>query len=175
MIKKISGIYLIKCKANGIVYVGSTVDIKFRWGQHKRSFRRNSIQSNRHLQKDWNEFGEEQFEFSIIEEYDLESGNIEELEKIEQHWIDFYKSDNREFGYNVKGAGNTIHSEETKSLMSKAHKGKVISKQTKEKMKQGHIKNGCVSLKLKSPSLKTRSLSVGGLKKRSNKKKKEVE
>ena len=55
MIKKISGIYLIKCKANGIVYVGSTVDIKFRWGQHKRSFRRNSIQSNRHLQKDWNE------------------------------------------------------------------------------------------------------------------------
>jgi len=62
-IKK-SGIYKIINKVNGKYYIGSSNDIKGRWSEHK-----NDLKANRHdndyLQKSWNKYGEENFEFEV--------------------------------------------------------------------------------------------------------------
>jgi group I intron endonuclease len=61
-----SGIYTIKNKANGKLYVGSAVDIDHRWRTHKSNLR-NKKHGNRYLQSAWNKYGEDCFEFCIIE------------------------------------------------------------------------------------------------------------
>lgn len=70
-----------------------------------------------------------------------------EAESKEIELIAFYKSDKRQFGYNIQHGGNSIgkHSEETKRKIGSANKGnktwngKHHSKETKEKMSEIHI------------------------------------
>ena len=62
----------------------------------------------------------------------------EELNKIETFWIDKLNARNRKFGYNIQRGGNGIgkHSEETKKLLSEAHKGKKHTLESIEKMRK---------------------------------------
>ena len=81
----------------------------------------------------------------------------EEAENIEIELIAKYKSNQREFGYNIDNGGKTIgtHSEETKRKISKAskgfkhsdevkkrlseiNKGRVISEETRQKMRENN-------------------------------------
>lgn len=63
----IQGIYSIKCKANGKVYIGKSVSIPIRWSAH-----RNLLEMGRHintyLQKDYILYGKSCFEFLVEEE-----------------------------------------------------------------------------------------------------------
>lgn len=77
-----SGIYSISNTINGKLYVGSTNNISVRWNKHRALLRHNKHQ-NTHLQSAWNKYGEESFEFSIIEECSIES-----LIEREQYFID---------------------------------------------------------------------------------------
>lgn len=64
---KISGIYIILNKVNNKWYVGSSRDIiGDRWPSHKRQLRRD-IHYNPYLQNAWNKYGEENFEFHVVE------------------------------------------------------------------------------------------------------------
>lgn len=76
-----SGIYVIRHTA-GRSYVGSSVDIGRRWDLH-----RSQLRSGKHhcvkLQRAWNKYGEQAFEFSVLEHADHER-----LIEREQHWID---------------------------------------------------------------------------------------
>src|SRR3989304_1436717 len=65
--KKISGIYKIINKTNGKYYVGSSNDIIGRWFTHKSQLNRNN-HCNPHLQRAWNKYGKDNFEFIIVEE-----------------------------------------------------------------------------------------------------------
>jgi predicted GIY-YIG superfamily endonuclease len=64
--EKISGIYKIINKTNGKYYVGSSRNIEKRWNTHKRSLRKNN-HHNEYLQRAWNKYGENAFDFVIVE------------------------------------------------------------------------------------------------------------
>lgn len=61
-------VYSIKCLINNKVYIGSTKNYKQRFIQHKTAFD-GRTHHNLPLLKDWVKYGEEQFEFSILEIY----------------------------------------------------------------------------------------------------------
>jgi group I intron endonuclease len=62
-----AGVYIIRCKVTGKVYVGSSKNIQARWQGHKVSIKRGKHHS-RKLQEDWNKYGENAFEFEIVKE-----------------------------------------------------------------------------------------------------------
>ena len=63
---KVSGIYKIINKVNGKYYVGSSNDIIDRWRAHRRELRYGN-HVNDHLQKSWNKYGKQSFDFIIVE------------------------------------------------------------------------------------------------------------
>lgn len=122
------GIYIIKNITNGKVYIGSTFDtFQKRWGNHIRKLR-NNTHPNEHLQNAFNLYLEESFIFSIIEEIKDDSIILDR----EKHYIEEYKSSNREFGYNIEADPHKhIVTEETKQKISNTLKegyktGKII-------------------------------------------------
>lgn len=155
-ILKNCGIYIIQNLVNGNIYVGSSSNIKRRFSQHKSTLRHNT-HKNKHLQNAWNKYGEENFEFVVIEHHSYP----EKILGRENKCIRLYKPE-----YNnirVNSEGRFVHSEETKrkiGLKSKEkfiknpalkqqlidlHKGKdpwnkgkkgIYSKETLEKMSQ---------------------------------------
>ena len=60
-----SGIYTVRNKTNGNRYVGSAVNIKRRWSQHKSALRKGTHE-NGHLQRAWNKYGKSAFEFEVF-------------------------------------------------------------------------------------------------------------
>jgi group I intron endonuclease len=114
---KISGIYKILNKANGKYYVGSSIDLNKRWSSHKKSLIRNK-HPNIHLQRAWNKYGMDNFEFGI-----LEYVNENDLLKHEQKYLE----DEDENRYNIcRTAGNTLGikaSSETRLKMSLQRRG----------------------------------------------------
>lgn len=110
-------IYGIVNKINGHKYVGSAVNFYKRKTLHLRQLKKNEHHSV-YLQRAWNRYGEDVFEFIILEKVDKK----EELLIREQWWID---NSNNE--YNVcKVAGSSLgvkRSEETKEKCRLSHLG----------------------------------------------------
>lgn len=94
MIKELPGIYKIINKLNNKFYIGSAVNLSLRWCQHKYLLKLNK-HNNSHLQRAWNKYGEENFEFQVLEYCEKN----ETLDK-EQRWIDI--TDACAFGYNQR-------------------------------------------------------------------------
>lgn len=112
------GIYCIKNKTNGKLYIGSSINIDKRFREHK-----NSLKANKHhsiyLQRSWNNGNE--FEFKVIEVVN----EAEKLIEREQYYIN--KFDSYKNGYNMcpiagrpKGLKHTLQSRKN---MLEAHKG----------------------------------------------------
>ena len=159
-----SGIYSITNINSGKVYYGSSKNINFRWNCHKSKLRRN-IHDNPHLQSSWNKYGESKFIFKIEERLP-----VEELQKIEQHYLDWCKlfpiwSYNMGFDAISSRRNSTPgpRSEETKKRISNSMKGekaywfgKNLSNKTKEKISK-KLKGQIISDEIKrkiSKSLK---------------------
>lgn len=62
-----SGVYQIVHKPSGNRYVGSSKNIRSRWNEHKSLLRRNIHPSPR-FQNTWNKYGENEFEFIVLQE-----------------------------------------------------------------------------------------------------------
>lgn len=60
------GVYQIRNRANGKVYIGSAVSIWVRWLTHRSELRR-GVHHCPPLQRAWDKYGEDQFEFSVLE------------------------------------------------------------------------------------------------------------
>lgn len=60
------GVFLIKNRVNGKVFIGNSTDLKAVWFAQKLKLNV-GMHPNNDLQKDWNEFGEENFEYKILE------------------------------------------------------------------------------------------------------------
>ncbi len=97
-----SGIYKITNKITGKFYIGSTKDIDKRWYDHKRELQLN-IHKNPKLQHSWNFYGEDKFEFLILEE--IEPDQIKLFER-EQYYLDTFKPHMRGIGYNISSTAN---------------------------------------------------------------------
>jgi group I intron endonuclease len=91
----ISGVYMIKNIVNGYIYIGSAIDIRQRWALHKYSLRRNT--SMKILQEAWNQYGEQNFEFFIIQQTINDETIIGETE---QYYIDMLEPYKKNIGYN---------------------------------------------------------------------------
>lgn len=113
------GVYQIKNLVNNKIYIGSTkVSFKGRLKEHLSQLRR-GIHSNLYIQEDWDQFGEDNFEFSIIEV--LEDGG--KIFDREQYYIDNTRCLDRQFGYNIDPEVHRIfRSEETNEKISKTLK-----------------------------------------------------
>jgi group I intron endonuclease len=133
---QLSGIYCILCVANNKKYIGSSCHIERRWGTHKAQLRNNKHR-NIHLQNAWNKYGENQFEFSIVEFIPIEL-----LLDAEQKYLDDVKVNQISyFNINIEAEAarrGAKHSEATKAKMSLAKqlKRKPLTDKTKQKISQ---------------------------------------
>ncbi len=89
------GIYKIENLIDGKIYIGSSVNIENREYKHFWMLNKN-IHDNNHLQNIFNKIGRKNFKFEIIEECE-----ITHLIDRENHYINIYKSNKQEFGYNM--------------------------------------------------------------------------
>lgn len=142
--KKKCGIYCIENTVNNKKYIGQSVNIYYRWREHRYDLRHN-IHFNIHLQNAWNSYKEENFRFYILEECQEECLNDREI-----YYISKFHSNDKDFGYNIElgghekavyteeyrrsisqkmsGEGNPFygkhHTEETRKYLSEINKGK---------------------------------------------------
>jgi group I intron endonuclease len=89
-----SGIYTITNIINNKIYIGYTINFLQRWSVHKHELKRN-IHHNIHLQNAWNKYGEEAFEFEILEECEEQF-----LVSEEHYWCTILNTHNDKYGYN---------------------------------------------------------------------------
>ena len=64
-----SGIYKIYCKSEDKSYIGKSINIEERWKQHLYELKKGNHINNK-LQKVFNKYGKDNFEFSILKEID---------------------------------------------------------------------------------------------------------
>lgn len=152
---KRTGIYAIRNKITGKAYIGQTAmnfgdrrDCNFAKLRHNKH-------DNHNLQEDFNKYGENNYEFVVLEEL-FDCSSIDEREKF---WISRYKEEKLSYNISEGGKGalgvhlsdetkrkigekNRINmlgrkaSPETKVKMSKTRLGKRHSEATKEKLRQ---------------------------------------
>ena len=96
--EKICGIYRIENLVNHKSYIGQSIDIYNRWIEHKWELN-NERHNNKHLLRSWYKYGEDKFEFTIVE-----ICNENELNEQEIYWIDYY--DAYHHGYNQTKGGD---------------------------------------------------------------------
>lgn len=115
---------------NGKVYIGITQQtLKRRWqkglGYKKQLFVFNAIKK----------YGWENVKHEII----FENLSKKDAEQKEKELISLYKSNNRQYGYNIENGGNVNKvSAETKEKLRKAHTGKTLSEEHKKKLSIAH-------------------------------------
>ena len=127
-------VYIHRNKINGKRYVGITSNLKLRWrnggGYRPQPYFWKAIQK----------YGWDNFEHEII----LTNETFEYACAVEKCLIKHYKTKDPQYGYNLtnggEGVAGWIPTEETRKKMSESHKGKVLSKTTKQilsKMRTG--------------------------------------
>ena len=120
-----TGVYMIRNIVNGKVYIGSSVNVERRFGDHRRSLRRGT-HTSRYLQNAWNKHGEQSFVFVAKTECEEAC-----LLDVEQEYMDLYLSYDSDCGYNIcEKAGRppprkgVPKSQETRRRMSEAAKSR---------------------------------------------------
>lgn len=166
------GIYKIENIINNKIYIGSTKkSFKIRFNAHKNLLRRNKHE-NPILQNSWNKYGEDNFVFSVL--FEFENISEKDLLLLEKKEIEKHKSNNRLLGYNICNVGKsrigTKWSEESKKkrmgdgnpMFGKGHLrigklnpmfGKSLTKEHKQKMSKSltGIKKPIIGEKLSKP------------------------
>ena len=100
---KPSGVFRIKNLANGKVLLGSSLNLEGPLNKHRFMLKINS-HPNTELQRDWNEFGPDQFNFEILETIPIKDDpnfNLkDELTLLEEIWLEKLQPFG-EHGYNA--------------------------------------------------------------------------
>lgn len=120
---------------NGKAYIGQSVNIDKRWKEHVKSLNNNDSRCTL-LQRAWNKYGQEAFNFEI-----LELCSKEMLDEIEIKYINLYDSCNN--GYNIETGGNKNKrlADSTKQKIGDANRGRIMSNETRKKMSESRIGN----------------------------------
>ena len=89
---KKTGIYQIRNTVNGMIYIGSSINIAARWREHKYDLNMNKHR-NQHLQSAYNKYGKDAFVYEVLEV--LDEGSKEKQFEREQYWIDLKEACNK--------------------------------------------------------------------------------
>ncbi len=133
-----SGIYKIVNKINNKTYIGSAINLRHRWTDHRKHLRSGTHHSS-HLQSAWNKYGEENFVFKIIRVIH----HKEMLIPNEQIHMDLCESYKRENGYNMcPKAGSSLGTKHpNRKPVSDIQKRKISIALTGRKLSEEHINN----------------------------------
>ena len=98
---KIAGVYMIRNKINGKVYIGQSVDVRFRWKRYLWAVNSTASYSEtkRSITKALREYGPENFEFKILDA-DPKCQDAYYRYEREAELIAKYKSYDPDYGYN---------------------------------------------------------------------------
>lgn len=125
-----SGVYIIRNSINAKVYVGSAVNFRRRFNDHRNGLRKAAHHSQR-LQNFANKYGIATLRFEL-----LATCPAENLLAVEQTFIVMYRAANPAHGFNIcPVAGSALgikHSAESRNLMSVAKKA--MSAETRRRM-----------------------------------------
>lgn len=146
-----SGIYAIQCQTNDRKYIGSSINTWKRWIRHRSDLRR-GVHHSLHLQRAWDKYGEDFFEFVVLEECP-----IEQLLEREQHYLDLYSDkyncvlvagsclgyrhtpeDLERISAAMRGNKNPlghVHSSASRAKMSASHTGHEVSEAARSKLR----------------------------------------
>ena len=149
-----SGIYKIINKIDGKYYVGSSQNIQYRWTEHKRQLN-NNCHHNDFLQRAWNKYGSNSFDFII-----LESTDIDKTLLVEQKYLDIAKIEQDKcYNLNFKVTGGDMGQHSRDKIRIKMI-GRKLSSETKEKMSKSKMhgtvkkdnKTMCRESRLRNPN-----------------------
>lgn len=129
---KMTGIYRIYNKANDKSYIGQAIDIDIRWNGHIRELRE-GCHHNTLLQRDWDKYGEESFEFLV-----LSKCNPIELNAMEKLYIDIYNCTN--VGYNIAEGNRAVSKKYKEELLTKDKKEVKIESKAINKEQEYNVK-----------------------------------
>lgn len=143
-IYKTFGIYRITNTINGKSYIGKTgMNFGDRWDCHRAQLN-GGYHDNPHLQRSWNKYGADAFEFAVVEKVD----DIELLNDLERMYIKQYREAGECYNINDGGDGGFLlgsHlSDETKRKIGEKNrvnmKGRKASAETRKKMSKSQKK-----------------------------------
>lgn len=132
------GIYGIVNKINGKTYVGQTSERFLRRYWHHQWKLRDNSHDNDYLQNAWNKYGEDNFEFIILEVVN----DQKLLDELEIKYIAKYKNQGKSYNMLLGGGGRRgfSMSEHTKKIIGDKNRqnmlGKKHSEETKRKMSE---------------------------------------
>ena len=103
-LEKICGIYKIENKINQKVYIGQSVNINKRLYTHRYNAynTKNEKTYDLYLYVAIRKYGKDNFSYEIIEQCEKSL-----LDEREQYWIEYYKSNQKEYGYNLSDGGHS--------------------------------------------------------------------
>ena len=100
------GVYSIRNKINDCKYIGESINIFLRWQQHIEHLKQGT-HVNYLLQEAWNQYGKNNFEFTLLEYLDFPSDIQMVLPKVkslllcrEHYYMKLY--DSLDHGYNIR-------------------------------------------------------------------------
>ena len=113
------GIYVIKNSINGKIYVGKSKNCYKRLHQHLTDIKidNRNYNENQHLLNAVKKYGEDNFEYYLLEKFSLDNPKLEQLlSEKELYWMKELDSLNPEKGYNLRwdSQGKCFCSKETK-------------------------------------------------------------
>lgn len=126
------GVYQITNKVNGKSYIGSSIQIESRWVEHRYLLNKGSHHSPK-LQNAWTKYGEDSFEFRILQITSEKNVRI-----AEQQWMDVIDCVNT--GYNVAPSSDISdyhRSPEILKKLSESHKNP--SPELRERMRLNRL------------------------------------
>ncbi len=131
-----SGVYCITNAVNGKVYVGSAVDLRRRWKDHRSKLISGSHR-NRYLAASWQKYGADAFVFEVLEHVEPEA-----LVVREQFWIDALHACRRGSGYNLSPTAGSVlgfrFTDEQRANVSAGLKGKRKSAEHRANLSTAH-------------------------------------
>ncbi len=114
-------IYKITNLINKKILFGQTVqEPSVRWAQYKWNWKKKH--KNQHIYNAFSKYGIENFTFEVI---DTNAKNMEQLNNLEIFYIEMWKTQDRNIGYNIQPGGlNKAMTEETKKKISDINRGR---------------------------------------------------
>jgi group I intron endonuclease len=131
------GIYTITNLKDNKIYLGCSTKIEERLGKHKRNLK-SGKHPNIHLQNAYNKYGEDKFQFEILEECSEEL-----LYSQENYWANLLNVHNMLFGYNIAPTNpmnkHYCISEATRQKISVASKNKIFTEEYRLKLSKAQV------------------------------------